>query len=162
MSLRRHLITFERITRTGVINFVRNTWLAIAAIAMITITLTIVLFLIITNATFTNTIAQITDRIDVSVYLKDEVTEAQKDNLISQLKSIDNVKSVRYISKTEALKIYQQQNRDDIDLLVAISQTDNPLPASLQIKPDDPNRLLFIKNCWQTKPTHFPLSMLLS
>ena len=146
MNLRRHLITFERITRTGVINFVRNTWLAIAAIAMITITLTIVLFLIITNATFTNTIAQITDRIDVSVYLKDEVTEPQKDNLISQLKSIDNVKSVRYISKAEALKIYQQQNRDDIDLLVAISQTDNPLPASMQIKPDDPNRLQTIKD----------------
>src|SRR5690606_18467431 len=35
----------------------------------------------------------------------------------------------------------KEQNRDNLDLLLAISQTDNPLPASLQIKPIDPNNI---------------------
>ena len=131
----------ERIFKAGAVNFVRNSWLAVAAIAVITITLSIVLFLVIANATFTNTIQQITDRIDVSVYLKDDVTAEQRDKLIDDLKRIDNVKSVDYISKNEALERYREQNKDDIDLLVAINQTDNPLPASLQIKPRDPNQL---------------------
>lgn len=139
--MQRRLIMLERIFKAGAVNFVRNSWLAVAAIAVITITLSIVLFLVIANATFTNTIQQITDRIDVSVYLKDDVTAEQRDKLIDDLKRIDNVKSVDYISKNEALERYREQNKDDIDLLVAINQTDNPLPASLQIKPRDPNQL---------------------
>ena len=45
--------------------------------AVMVVTLTIVLFSIIANATFSNTIEQITDKIDVSVFLKDEVTQDQ-------------------------------------------------------------------------------------
>lgn len=51
------------------------------------------------------------------------------------------VKSVEYLSKDDALKRYRKQNENNLDLLLAISQTDNPLPASLQIKPTDPNNI---------------------
>lgn len=135
-----------RITRAGMQNFVRNATLAIAAIAVMVITLTIVLFSIIANATFANTIQQITDKIDISVYLKDEVNESQRNKLIDDLKNISNVRQVNYISKSQALDIYKQQNQGNIDLLLAISQTDNPLPASLQIKPRDPNKIQDIKD----------------
>lgn len=145
-------IALERVFKNGVINFGRNIWLAIAAIAMMSITLTIVLFAVVANATFTHTIDQITSRIDVSVYLKDSVTTKQRDELISQLKVLDNVKSVKYVSKEEALKTYQKQNADNADLLTAISETTNPLPASLQIKPMDPNQLQSIKS-FLDKPT---------
>lgn len=141
----RRVITFRRILRTGVLNFVRNAWLGIAAMAVMVITLTIVLFSIIANATFTNTVQQITDRIDISVYLKDSVAPKQRDSLIEQVKALDNVKSVKYLSKDEALDAYKKQNANNLDLLLAISQTDNPLPASLQIKPKDPNKIESIK-----------------
>jgi cell division transport system permease protein len=62
------------------------------------------------------------------------------------LKGLDNVGSVSYISKNEALKQYIKQNTNNPDLLSAISQTDNPLPASLNIKPKDPNQLQTIKD----------------
>ncbi len=138
--------TQGRIIRAGLQNFVRNATLAIAAMAVMVITLTIVLFSIIANATFANTIKQITDKIDVSVYLKDEVTTAQKDKLINDIKKIDNVREVNYLSKDQALEKYKQQNQGNLDLLLAISQTDNPLPASLQIKPKDTNKIQEIKN----------------
>lgn len=141
----RQLITFRRIIRTGFVNFLRNAWLSIAAMAVMLITLTIVLFSVIANATFSNTILQITDRIDISVYLKDEVTLDQRDKLLAELKASPNVRSVEYISKEEALTNYKKQNAENTDLLVAISQTDNPLPASLQIKPNDVNRIGDIK-----------------
>jgi cell division transport system permease protein len=139
--VKRKLITINRVIKTGLINFIRNAWLAIAAMAVMVITLTIVLFSVIANATFSETIRQITDKIDVSVYLKDEVNKQQTDKLIEQVKAIDAVKSVNYISKDEALKRYQEANKDNLDLLLAISQTDNPLPATLQIKPVDPNNI---------------------
>ena len=144
--MKRKLISFGRIIKTGTVNFFRNAWLAIAAIAVMVITLTIVLFSVIANATFTNTVAQITDKIDVSVYLKDSVEEEQRNQLITDLEALDNVKSVEYVSKDEALERYKVQNQDNLDLLLAISQTDNPLPASLQIKPVDPNQIQTIKD----------------
>ena len=76
MSMKRDLISFERVIKTGFVNFFRNAWLAIAAIAVMVITLSIVLFSVIANATFANTINQITERIDVSVYLVDEIGRA--------------------------------------------------------------------------------------
>jgi cell division transport system permease protein len=145
MKFNRKMITAERILKNGAINFWRNIWLSVAAIAMMLITLTILLFAVVANATFGHTIADITSHIDVSVYLKDSVTDAQRQNLIKQLYAIDNVKSVSYINKDTALKDYEAQNANNPDLLAAISQTDNPLPASLDIKPKDPNKLQDLK-----------------
>lgn len=135
------LITQWRIIKTGMINFIRNATLAIAAIAVMVITLTIVLSSVIANAAFSNTVKQITDKIDISVYFKDSVTSAQQEALIARLKSLPNVQSVEYISKDQALTKYQKTNQDNVDLLTAISQTDNPLPASVTIKPRDPYKL---------------------
>ncbi len=148
--MKRKLITLSRIFKGGVTNFIRNAWLAVAAIAVMVITLTIVLFSVIANATFANTVQQITDRIDISVYIKDDVTEQQKDDLITKVKGLPEVKSVEYVSKDEALKRYRKQNENNLDLLLAISQTDNPLPASLQIKPVDPNNIEPIRQFLET------------
>ncbi len=140
------LITFWRIIKAGAQNFIRNATLAVAAMAVMVITLSIVLISLVANATFTNTVKQITDKIDISVYLKDSITPERKDQLVDDLKKISNVKEVTYISKEDALENYKKQNANNLDLLIAISQTDNPLPATIRIKPYDPNKIQDIKN----------------
>lgn len=134
-------ITQWRIVKSGLQNLVRNLTLAIAAIAVMVITLTIILSSLITSATFNNTIDQITDKIDISVYLKDDVAAQKREDVIKQFEDLGNVKSVQYVSKEQALEDYKKANQDKPDLLAAISQTDNPLPASLRIKPNDPNKI---------------------
>jgi len=144
-KFKRWSITEWRIIKTGCTNFVRNAWLSIAAMAVMLITLTIVLFSVIANATFTNTIKQITDKIDISIYLKDSVTPENREKLVKQMTALPNVKEVTFLSKDDALVIYKKQNANNKDLLLAISQTDNPLPASLQIKPRNVNKIAEIK-----------------
>jgi cell division transport system permease protein len=139
-------ITLERIIKNGFVNFGRNVWLAIAAIAMMTITLTILLFAIIASTTFNHTIANLTSHIDVVEYLKDGTTTAQRDKQITELKQLPNVKVVTYTSKNDALKAYEHLNANNPTLLAAISETDNPLPASITIKPVDPNKLQDIQD----------------
>jgi cell division transport system permease protein len=146
MSLNRKTVTFTRVVQTGMINFVRNASLAIAAMAVMVVTLTIVLSSIVTNATFSNTIAQITSKIDISVYLSDSVTSAQKDQLLTHLKALPNVKSLSYLSKDDALKRYISQNKGNVDLLSAVNETSNPLPATILIKPRDLNKIQDIKD----------------
>jgi cell division transport system permease protein len=151
VNIRRSAIMSRRIFKTGLLNFVRNAWLGMAAIAVMVITLTIILFSVIANATFANTVQSITDRIDISVYLKDSLSVKDRDQLIDKIKKLDNVKSVNYVSKDAALEAYRQQNIDNPDLLQAISQTDNPLPSSLQIKPKDPNKIESIRTFLEQK-----------
>ena len=138
-------ITFRRIIKAGMVNFVRNAWLAMAAMAIMIITLTIILFSIIANATFNNTISQIEDKINISIYLLDSVTEQQTDKFVSGLKDLPNVESVKYLSKTDALRAYVEQNKGNEQLLSAINETDNPLPATVQVKPRDLKRIAEVR-----------------
>lgn len=139
-------ITFGRILKNGVNNFLRNITLAIAAIAVMAITLTTILILIITNATLNNTIGQINGKIDISVYLKDSVTTAQTNTLLVQLKANSEVKSVVYISKAQALAIYEAQNAGNKTIQSATTALGiNPIPATIDITPVTPDQLNGIK-----------------
>lgn len=132
-------IMLWRVFLAGCRNFVRNSWLSIAAMAVMVVTLGIVLFSFIANATFSHTIQEIRSRIDISVFLVDEITEEQRNDLVSQLQAFENVREVQYISKEQALEDYLELNKDNVDLQMAISQADNPLPASLRIKLYNPD-----------------------
>lgn len=141
----RKLITLSRIIGTGISNFLRNAWLAAAAMAVMVVTLTIVLFSVVTSATFNNTIEQINDKIKISVYLNDNVTKEQADQLMDQLKQLSAVRSVNYVSKEQALAEYRAENSNNKELLQAVTETGNPLPASIQIDPEDTSNIQPIK-----------------
>ncbi|HVW23644.1 MAG TPA: permease-like cell division protein FtsX [Candidatus Saccharimonadales bacterium] len=143
--MRRRLTTLWRVIHTGIVNFMRNISLAVAAMAVMVVTLTIVLFSVITNATFENTITGITNKIDISVFLKDSTGPTQTAQLIKQIKALPNVKQVTYLSKEDALKKYEEQNAGNQQLLTAINETSNPLPATILIKPIDLNKLNDLK-----------------
>lgn len=151
--MKRKLITFNRIVKAGFVSFLRNATLAIAAMAVMVVTLTIVLFSLIANATFGNTIQQITDKIDVSVFLKDEVTEAQSEKLVAELKALPNVERVEYLDKEAALKAYAAQNAGNQSLLTAASISGNPIPATIRVKPRDLNKIEEIR-AYLTKPAN--------
>lgn len=144
--MKRRWVTFWRIIHAGIINFMRNAGLAVAAIAVMMITLTIVLFSIITNATLTNTIDDIASKIDVSVFLKDSTTEAQAKELVAGLEKQPDVKSVVYLDKQAALQRYINQNAGNQTLATAASLANNPIPATIIIKPRELNRIQEIKN----------------
>jgi len=135
------MIQFWRVITTGIRNFSRNAWLSMAATAVMTVTLTLVITSFISNSALTSTIKGVTDKIDVSVYLKDSVTPDQEKTLEAKLLADTNVVSVKYISKDQALATYRNQNAANQKLLEAISATDNPLPASVQVKTHDPKKL---------------------
>jgi cell division transport system permease protein len=155
--MHRKFTTLIRVFRNGIINFARNLSLAAAAIAVMTVTLTIILFSLIVNATFSNTINQITSKIDISVYLNDSVTTQQVNNLMTELKNLPNVRKVGYISQDQALTEYKTENSTNKSLLQALSVIGtNPLPASIEISPVNPDKIQIIKN-FLDKPQNITL-----
>jgi cell division transport system permease protein len=139
--MHRKWITFWRIVRTGIVNFFRNASLAIAAMAVMVVTLTIILLSLVVNTTLSGTIKQITDKIDVSVYLKDDISTKKRQEFTKQLEQLPNVAGTAYLSKDQALEAYRQENVNNQELLQAINQTDNPLPATIRVKPVDLDRV---------------------
>ncbi|HUD08384.1 MAG TPA: permease-like cell division protein FtsX [Candidatus Saccharimonadales bacterium] len=155
--MHRKFTTLIRVFRNGIINFARNLSLAAAAIAVMTVTLTIILFSLIVNATFSNTINQITSKIDISVYINDSVTTQQVNNLMTELKNLPNVRKVGYISQDQALTEYKTENSTNKSLLQALSVIGtNPLPASIEISPVNPDKIQIIKN-FLDKPQNITL-----
>ena len=139
--MKRNIITFWRIVRTGAVNFIRNASLAVAAMAVMVVTLTIVLFSVVGSATLNHTINDISSKINISIYLSDSVGGQQRNSLIKALRALPETKSVDYLSKEQALAEYKIENAGNKDLLTAIDETGNPLPASIQVTPIDPAKI---------------------
>lgn len=144
--MKRKIINLKRIIRTGVVNFLRSLSLAAAAMAVMAVTLTIILFSIIASATFNNSITQLTNKLDVSVYLIDSITKPQLDSFLSQIQHLPNVKHATYFTKDQDLAAYKIQNANNTNLLQAIIETGNVVPAKIQIQPIDPNKIQEIKD----------------
>lgn len=138
--MKRRLITFWRVVHTGITNFLRNVTLAVAAISVMFVTLTIVLFSLIANATFENTIAQITDKISISIFLKDTTTEAQAKTLVVKLQHNPLIAHADYQTKEQALKRYiAQQAKINPNLQTAAAVSGNTIPATIHITPHNLN-----------------------
>lgn len=144
--MKKLVINFFRVIQTGILNFMRNVSISLAAIAVMVVTLSIVLLSVVVNATFANTITQITNKIDISVYLKDSVNQTETNHFINDLRSLPNVKSVHYLNKAAVLRQYEAQNASNQQLSLAINETSNPLPATIHVRTYNLDQIQGIKN----------------
>jgi cell division transport system permease protein len=110
-------------------SFRQHRGVAYAAIVVLTAALSLTgLFLLLTyNAQAA--LSMVGDRREMIVYLKDEVTDADRERLTETLRTLYG--SVAYVSKAQAWEEMRQQVGDP-SLLDAVQ--DNPLPASLRIR----------------------------
>jgi cell division transport system permease protein len=113
---------------------------ALAATLTVLLTaLVLGVFIPIVQAT-TGTANEVRGRVVVDVFIKEGATAQERQQLRSAIESTQNVKSVEFISKAEALERAQEKNpkafKEGSELLGA-----NPLPASFRVTPDDPDRL---------------------
>ncbi|MET7393536.1 permease-like cell division protein FtsX [Dactylosporangium sp. NPDC005572] len=76
-------------------------------------------------------------RVEVSVFLKVDVTDEQRTNLKSAIESNPLVKTAEYESKKQAWERFQTQFKDAPDLVNATKE--ESLPESFRIKLKDPN-----------------------
>ncbi len=74
--------------------------------------------------------ANIKEDLVISAYLKDDLTKTDVDKLIKKIESEPSVKATRFISKDDAMKIFEDKfNEDPTEILGDV----NPLPASIDI-----------------------------
>jgi len=136
---RRRILTIVRIFRYGFDSFIRNSWLSVAATAVMTITLLIIFVAFISQNILTDTVGELRDKVDMSIYLKTETTDKQAESLIKELKKLSSVRSVTYISAAKAREQTVEVNKDNNDVLEAIKVATNKNPATLRVVVNDIN-----------------------
>lgn len=130
---RRQWLTFIRMCRYGVNNFTRNAWLTIAATAVMTITLLIVLLTLAAQNVLNDTAADVARNIDRSIYLKTGTTKQQASGIVADLEKLSNVSSVTFVSSEEGRAKVAQENKTDIGVLNALNEATNKIPATVRI-----------------------------
>lgn len=143
---RRGWLTFIRMCRYGVNNFTRNAWLTIAATAVMTVTLLVIFTTVAARNVLIDTAAQLRDQVNMSIYLKTETTDKQAETVIAELEQLSSVKSVGYVSPSEAREQFVDENRDDSGTLDAVKEATNKFPGTLSIKVDDINDTSELQN----------------
>ena len=122
---RRQWITFIRMCRYGVNNFSRNAWLTVAATAVMTITLLIVFATLAARNTLVTTVDDIKNKVDMSIYLKTDVTDEEVTTITGDLNELKTVTSVSYVSPEQARESFAEQNSRNPDALSALNEATN-------------------------------------
>ncbi len=128
------MITFWRIWRTGFRNIFRNAWLSTAATAIMVVTLLIMTFFAFSTIFVRKQVAQVRQKIDLSIFISDDATADQIQALQSKINTLSNVKSVDYVSKSDALNKLSSSSSDGEKLAQSAQSIGNPLPASFEVK----------------------------
>lgn len=132
-------IALSRIIKYGFIGFWRSGWLSIATIAVLFLAVQIFQWLIIFNVITKIAIDSLQEKIDISVYFKNDVPEDDILKVKSEIESLGEIKKVEYISKNKALEIFKERHKEEQIISEALEELDeNPLTASLNIKARDP------------------------
>ena len=136
---RRQWLTFLRMCRYGVNNFTRNAWLTIAATAVMTITLIVILLTVVAQNVLTDTAIDIGKNIERSIYLKTGTTQQQASAIINDLRKVPNVTDVTFVTSEEGRAKLAQDNKTDMGVLNALNQATNKIPATIRISLKDVN-----------------------
>jgi cell division transport system permease protein len=94
-----------------------------------------------------NLVGSVEDRVMIQAFLADDADQKAVDAYIEKLEEWSEVESVTYKSKDEALQEYREtmSNRNAEDAVEALDGQ-NPVPASLVIKTDEPRQVDGVAN----------------
>ena len=151
---RRQWITFLRMCRYGINNFSRNAWLTIAATAIMTITLLVVFVTLAARNVLLDTVAEIRDKVDMSIYVSTGTTDQDVAKIKQGLLALkSSVRDVTYVTPEQARQQFAQSNAGDAGTLNALNEATNEFPGTFRIKPVDINKTDELKHFVNTDKT---------
>ena len=136
------MLGLKRIVKYGLQNIIRDRFISISSVFIMTITLFIVGMSFLTNVLISNVTDGIKDKVDITVYFIKDATDEQISSFREIIEERPDVSSVEFISKESSYTEYINRHATDegvIDGLQIIN--DNPFRARLSIKAKDTENL---------------------
>lgn len=136
---------FSSIIRESFQSITRNSLMSTAAAVSIIAAMLILGVFLIFSANIAKMTQTVENNLEIKVFLKEGVSEAQKEVLYQALLADPNVEDVRYESKREALDNFSNSLKDYTGLLDSYTDENNPMPESYIVKATSGDKLAEIK-----------------
>ena len=122
------LFTLYRILKFAIQGFWRNFWLSVVTISVIVLALVSINFLLILNVSANSAVEYVQDKIDISIYFKNDVDESIIIEAKNRIETLSQVEKIDYISKDRAIDDFRQKHKNDRFILEALEAAgENPL-----------------------------------
>lgn len=128
--------------REGLRNVWNNKLMSLASIGVLTTCLMLVGFASLLSINIDSMMGYVEQQSSLIVFLKDDSTQEQTDDMLVGLQNLDCVKQITYVSKEQALSDYLENLNDPV--LVEGLEGDLFLPASFQISLNDVSQMQFV------------------
>lgn len=140
-------LVLGRTIKESFINFWRNGLLSVAAVSVLALSLYVIGALFVITVTANSVLRNIEDKINVSVYFKSDVPEEKILEIKKDLENSQEVKSVDYISKDQALEDFKRDNANEPVIMQSLEEIgENPLLASLIVKAKESSQYQIISD----------------
>lgn len=118
-------------------NSKRNFGTTFGAIVTIFLSLLVIGVFMVTSLIIEKVVVGIESQVSITIYLSDDAKDSDVDALSSFIESMNEVASVEYINKDQALENFKEMVSPEI----AEQLDGNPLPASLAVELSDPDQV---------------------
>lgn len=130
--------TIEYYIREVFISLRRNNWMSVASIGTVAVSLFIFGMFLMMVMNMNKLAENMESQVQINVYLLDKVDRQQARDIEKDLKEIEGVESVGFVTKDEAMERFKDRLGDQKTLLDALDET-NPLPDSFEVTVTNPD-----------------------
>ncbi len=132
------LTSLKRVIKSGWKGFSRNMGLSFATMFIMVMVILMVTFLYFLHPVSDILISDVKQKVDVSVYFKEDVVEDNIMEVKAEIARIDKVNGVEYVSKEQALETFLNKHKNDPTLIESLTEVGyNPFLASLNIRAEE-------------------------
>jgi cell division transport system permease protein len=125
----------KRILKLGMANFRRQKSLNFATIFILFIAITILTSLFFFKSSLNFLVSEIQQKVDMSIYLQEELTPEKSAEIKAQLTQLDEVQSVEYVTAAQALEDFKERHKDDTLILKSLEVVGaNPFYPAFNVK----------------------------
>lgn len=117
----------------------RNTTISIASILTVLATLFVFGVFLLTGLNVSKGVNDVESKIEVKIFLKDDITMMQQRDIETKLRSTSGVKDVEFETKDQAIKKLREQFKDNAAILSGYDEKNNPLQNSFMVKLESPD-----------------------
>lgn len=141
-----------RIIRAGWRNFIRNGGISAATIFIMVLTISLISSLFMLSGLADFVVNSLQEKVDISVYFKQDATEEDILKARDEIEKIPEVKEVHYISREEALDKFIARYKNDPVIMESLQEIGNPLLSSLNIKAWEASQYGAVSGFFSTAP----------
>lgn len=138
--------TSEYFIREVFMSLRRNNWMSLASIGTVAVSLFIFGMFLMLVLNMNKMAESLESQVQINVYLEDSVDREQARDIESDLKELEGVQAVTFVTKDEAMEKFKERLGDQKTLLEALDET-NPLPDSFEVMITQPD---LVKNAAAT------------